>query len=158
MVARSRRKAREMELTRGLVLAARQWRRLGGETAKRHGVSEAALYPLILLGRMGGTRQNVLAEAVGIEGPSLVRLVDQLEQARLLRRMEDPSDRRAKILSLTAAGQAKVGEIEQELEALRAEVFVALSEQDLDAASRIFAAIEGAPASPGADGLGETAP
>lgn len=150
MAARSR-KARETVLTRSLVLAGRQWRRLAAMAAKDHGISEATLYPLVLLGRMdGATRQNVLAEAVGIEGPSLVRLIDQLERAALLRREEDPSDRRAKILSLTAAGRAKVGEIEADLEALRTMVFAGLSTAELDSASRVLDVVltfEPAPAS-----------
>lgn len=145
MPSHSQRKSNETAATRGIVLAARQWRRLGAELARAHGLSEATFEPLIQLAHMEGpARQNALADAVGIEGPSLVRLVDQLEAAGLLTRAEDPSDRRAKILSLTEVGHAKVTEIESDLERLRAETFVALPDSDLDAVARVFDAIRDA--------------
>jgi MarR family transcriptional regulator for hemolysin len=44
--------------------------------------------------------QRELAEAVGIEGPTLVRLLDRLEQVGIARRVSDPSDRRIKRVEL----------------------------------------------------------
>ena len=67
-------------------------------------------------------RQGTLAEYVGIEGPSLVRLLDQLCAAGLARRDEDPHDRRAKTISLTAAGRAVTAKMEEDLRTLRAQV------------------------------------
>ena len=88
--------------THTLLLAGRQWRRAANAVVESHGVSDATALPLILIGRLDGEpRQNALAEAVGIEGASLVRLLDQLCAAGLVIRKEDPTDRRAKILSLT---------------------------------------------------------
>ena len=95
--------------THALLLAGRQWRRAADAEVERHGISDATALPLVLIGRMAGEpRQNALAEAVGIEGPSLVRLLDQLEKAGLVVRKEDPTDRRAKVLSLTPAGRSVV--------------------------------------------------
>ncbi|MET3786575.1 DNA-binding MarR family transcriptional regulator [Methylobacterium radiotolerans] len=87
-------------------------------------------------------RQNVLAEAVGIEGPSLVRLIDQLAAAGLVVRREDPSDRRAKVLGLTARGRQVFERIEAELSTLRARVFAEVDGADLEASLRVFAALQ----------------
>ena len=76
-----------------------------------HGLSYATAIPLLVLSRHGeNVRQGVLADELGIEGPSLVRLIDLLQSEGLVERREDPTDRRAKTLHLTAAGDAKVEE------------------------------------------------
>jgi len=50
--------------------------------------------------------QHDLAGAVGIEGPTLTRHLDGLEQAGLVRRRQDPADRRAVVVELTPEGHA----------------------------------------------------
>ncbi|KQT45504.1 MarR family transcriptional regulator [Methylobacterium sp. Leaf456] len=144
---------RWLTYTHALLLSGRQWRRLANATTEAHGVSEAKALPLVLIGRLGGEpRQTALAEAVGIEGPSLVRLLDQLEAAGLALRKEDPTDRRAKVLSLTDTGRAVVARIEADLDRLRQAVFAGVSAADLEASLRVFRAIQdhrGGPSEPG---------
>ncbi|WP_374625177.1 MarR family winged helix-turn-helix transcriptional regulator [Devosia sp.] len=133
------------ELTRELVLSGRLWRKMAREAASRHGVSEAASAPLIWIDRLGDhVRQNALADAVGIEGASLVRLIDELEASGLVRREPDPSDRRANVVSYTDEGRRVVGAVNEALMAVRREVFAGLPDADLDAALRVFAAIRAA--------------
>lgn len=130
--------------THTLILTGRQWRRVADTVAERHGISEAKALPLVMIARMGDApRQNALAEAVGIEGPSLVRLLDQLEKVGLVIRTEDPSDRRAKVLSLTPVGRTVVAEMEVELDRLRAAMFADVSPADLEASLRVFRAVQG---------------
>ena len=53
------------------------------------GLTEATWRPLAYVGRLGeGVRQRELAAALGIEGPSLVRLLDNLERRGLIERRE----------------------------------------------------------------------
>ncbi|WP_245417426.1 MarR family transcriptional regulator [Aminobacter sp. AP02] len=79
--------------------------------------------PLVALSRLGDNiRQGLIADHLGFEGPSLVRIVDLLVADGLITRSGDPGDRRAKILSLTDAGRARVDEIERILERLRGEL------------------------------------
>ena len=99
--------------------------------------------PLLLIGRLGdGVRQGQLAQAVGIEGPSLVRLLDQLSLAGLIERTEDPADRRAKLLSVTEAGRTLSGKLEIELRNLRSQALGHLPETDLQATLRVLTALE----------------
>jgi len=51
------------------------------------------------------TRHKDLAASVGIEGPSMVRLLDTLIDKGFLERSEDASDRRSKLLRLPPEGQ-----------------------------------------------------
>jgi MarR family transcriptional regulator for hemolysin len=130
--------------THTLLLAGRQWRRAANAVVEAHGLSDATALPLILIGRLDGEpRQNALAEAVGIEGASLVRLLDQLCAAGLVVRKEDPTDRRAKILSLTPVGERAVAMMEAELTELRERVFADVDTADLEASLRVFQALQG---------------
>src|SRR5215472_3889385 len=71
-----------------------------------YGLTEATWRPLAYVGRLGaGVRQKELATALGIEGPSLVRLLDGLERRGLIERREDENDRRARGIHLTRAGR-----------------------------------------------------
>ena len=97
--------------------------------------------------RLGAdVRQNSLAEAVGIEGASLVRLLDELQANGLITREPDPADRRANAVNLTDAGWAVVREVNDALNALRLSVFGDIPRKDLEAALRVFEAIEAAAA------------
>jgi MarR family transcriptional regulator, transcriptional regulator for hemolysin len=107
----------------GLLIAklGRLWRREADQALADHGLSHATALPLMVLSRRGDrVRQGVLAEELGIEGPSLVRLIDLLQAEGLVERREDPTDRRAKTLHLTATGKAKVEEINRVLRRVRA--------------------------------------
>ena len=133
------------QLTRDLLLVGRQWRKIARQSAARHGMSEAASSPLVWIDRLGdNVRQNVLAEACGIEGASLVRLIDELEGLDLVRREADPSDRRANIVSFTPHGLEVVRAVNEDLMALRRRVFADLSQAEIDAALKVFSAIKAA--------------
>ncbi|HIH2652459.1 TPA: MarR family winged helix-turn-helix transcriptional regulator [Burkholderia cenocepacia] len=137
-----------------LVLTARKWRRTSDGVLTAYNVSEACATPLLMAGRLGeGVRQGTLAEHVGIEGPSLVRLLDQLCAAGLARRDEDPHDRRAKTISLTAAGRAVTAKMEEDLRALRAQVLKGVSRADLEATLRVLNAFNAADPHPSASRL-----
>lgn len=130
-------------VTGGLVRVSRLWRRASHHVVTGYGVSEACAMPLLMIGRLGeGVRQGALAEHVGIEGPSLVRLLDQLCGAGLARREDDPADGRAKTIWLTESGRALRAQIEAALITLRAERLKGVSAADLAATLRVFKAIE----------------
>ena len=50
--------------------------------------------------------QHDLARAVGIEGPTLTRHLDGIEQLGLVKRRQDPDNRRAVLVELTEEGRA----------------------------------------------------
>ena len=132
-----------MSISTGMVVATRHWRRVCQATLVNYGISEACAMPLLIIGRLGeGVRQVTVAHAAGMESPSLVRLLDQLCKAGLVCRTEDPLDRRAKALSLTAEGRTLAESIERELVRLRREVLHGISAADLEATLRVIHAFE----------------
>ena len=124
-----------------LVIAARKWRRTSHGVLSAFNVSEACATPLLTASRLGeAVRQVTLADYIGIEGPSLVRLLDQLCAAGLMRRDEDPADRRAKTVVLTKEGRAVTQKMEEELVTLRAQALKGISRSDLEATLRVLSA------------------
>jgi MarR family transcriptional regulator for hemolysin len=122
-----------------LVVAARKWRRTSHGVLAAFNVSEACATPLLTASRLGSAvRQVTLADHIGIEGPSLVRLLDQLCAAGLMRRDEDPEDRRAKTVVLTDEGRAVTAKMEEELVTLRAQALKGVSRDDLEATLRVL--------------------
>ena len=122
---------------------ARVWRRKADQALSEHGLSEAMSTPLLILSRGGKrVRQGVLANEMGIEGPSLVRLIDLLQAEGLVERLEDPTDRRAKMLHVTALGEAKVAEINRVLQRVRAELMNGISSDELATTFNVLRRIE----------------
>jgi MarR family transcriptional regulator, transcriptional regulator for hemolysin len=130
----------------GLLVArlARVWRRKADQTLAAHGLSEATAHPLLILSRGGrhNVRQGVLAEEMGLEGPSVVRLIDLLAAEKLVERREDPTDRRAKVLVLTALGEAKAEEIRRVMRKTRADLMKGIASDELAIAFDVLSRIE----------------
>lgn len=89
-----------------LVGLARRWRRALDERMGALGLSDAAWPPLVHLDRSGdGITQNELAARCGIDGSSLVRLLDMLGERELIELRVSPTDRRSRLVFLTAKGR-----------------------------------------------------
>ena len=132
-----------MATTSNLMVLSRAYRGAADKALADYGLSQATAWPVILAGRLGdGVRQGALAEALGVEGPSLVRVLDQLVAAGLMERREDPHDRRAKTLHLTEAGHALRAQVEEVLVELRRRLFRGVSEADLEACLRVFESLK----------------
>ena len=120
------------EIGRLIARLARIWRRESDQALSDHCLSYATAIPLLVLSRQGeNVRQGVLADELGIEGPSLVRLIDLLQAEGLVERREDPTDRRAKTLHLTKAGEAKVEETNRVLRRVRASLLKDIAPEEL---------------------------
>jgi MarR family transcriptional regulator for hemolysin len=130
-------------LTTTLVRLARQYRLGVDQALSGLGLSDALALPLVLLGRRPeGLRQNAVADELGVEGPTLVRLLDRLVEDGLVERREDPDDRRAKIVQLTPAGQHHSRRATQALDAYRGELLADVPSDDIAACVRVFNLLE----------------
>jgi len=129
-------------LTSILLQAGRQWRSLAQHALDAHGISEAPAAALIWVRRLGGgVRQVTLASYVGIQGTSIVRLLDELSATGLIERRQDPDDRRANTIWLTETGERVAEQIEAVLAELRNDVLGNVSDTEIEAALRVFDAI-----------------
>jgi MarR family transcriptional regulator for hemolysin len=87
-------------------------------------------------------RQGVLAQEMGLEGPSVVRLIDLLAAEGLVERREDPTDRRAKMLHMTPLGEAKADEIKRVMRRVRADLMKGISPAELAVTFDVLRRIE----------------
>ncbi len=94
------------------------------------GLSMARTKMLQRLHEQGPTRQNVLAADFGLSPHSITDIVDGLERLGLAERRPDPTDRRAKLVTITDAGKASLDVANATRERLLKEIFGALSEAD----------------------------
>src|SRR4029077_1174633 len=69
------------------------------------GLSMARTKVLRRLHEQGPTRQNVRAADLGLSPPSITDIVDGLERHGMAERRPDPTDRRAKLVAITDAGE-----------------------------------------------------
>jgi len=131
--------ASESEMTTSLVRVARLYRQGVDEALSGLGLSDALALPVVLLGRRPeGVRQNHLADELGVEGPSLVRLLDRLVEDGLVERREDPADRRAKLVTLTAEGQRHSKRAAKALDEFRASLLEGIPKADIQATLRLL--------------------
>ena len=91
---------------------------------------------LIYVSRNEGIRQVELADMLEIQPISLARLIDQLEEARLVERRADPADRRAYQLFLKPEAAAHLAAIQQVATAIRADALVGIDKRQAEALLR----------------------
>ena len=122
-----------------LVQMAHRWRRVLDERLRPTGLSQSTWRTFFHLAHMGdGILQKDLAIAIGIEGPSLVRLLDNLESDGLIERRPAANDRRGKTLHLTALGQTRHRELMVIADDVRAQLLEGTSAADLRICLKVF--------------------
>ena len=72
--------------------------------ATRYGLTPSRLAALVILGKQGPLRIGDVARELNIAVPSASRLLDVLAESGFVERRDDPTDRRAFLVSLTADG------------------------------------------------------
>jgi MarR family transcriptional regulator for hemolysin len=121
---------------------AREWRRAVDARLQVYGLTEATWLPLLRIARSEAPmRQNELAASLSLDGSSVVRLLDALENSGLVERCEDPADRRAKSLVLTPRGRRTVDQVERVSQDIRDLVLGEASSEELERSLRLLEAV-----------------
>lgn len=133
-------------LTAALSNASRAYRAAADKVAADFGLSQATGLPVLVISRFGenGVRPGVLAETLSLEASSLVRIVDQLIESKLVERHDDPQDRRAKILRLTGEGLKTASLMDQALTPFRRKLFGAFDPADVEGCLRVLSGLPAA--------------
>jgi DNA-binding MarR family transcriptional regulator len=82
---------------------------------------------LAAIEQFGPLSQTELAERSGQDRSDVVRRVDDLAGRGLLKRDQDPADRRRNLISITAPGRRALDDVERTLQAAQARLLHALS-------------------------------
>ena len=83
-----------------------------------------------------------LARAIGIEGPTLTRHLDGLEDSGVVRRVRDGTDRRAVRVELTAAGEQLFQTLRQAVIAFNRDLTAGVNETELERVRKTLARLE----------------
>lgn len=126
-------------LTRKIMRFARRWRAIANEHLSRIGQTQArweALYWIAV--SQGGATQRELAECVGIEEPTLVRMLHRLEQEGLVERRASQADRRTKTIVLTKAAEPHMKAMSGVIDKLRVDVLRNLNDAEIKQAVEVL--------------------
>ncbi|MFF7709458.1 transcriptional regulator SlyA [Pseudomonas sp. NPDC007930] len=125
-----------------LAQLSRAWRAELDRRLAGLGLSQARWLVLLHLARFTDSpTQRELAKSVGVEGPTLARLLDSLESQGLVKRQAVAEDRRAKKIMLSAPAMPLIEQIETIATALRGELFVGVGDEELRVAMAVHAKV-----------------
>jgi MarR family transcriptional regulator for hemolysin len=120
---------------------ARNWRRAVNLRMAPLGLTDATWLPLLYLNRAGSVRQGELADYLGLDRSSVVRLIDTLAAQGLVRRQDDPGDRRARRIVLTPAAAPVVRAALEAAAQVRAVALEGLDDEALAVTAAVLASI-----------------
>ena len=116
-----------------VALAARLWRTHFADRMKVLGQMDARWTTLYFIADSPkGVIQTDLAEGLGIKGPTLVRILDALEQQGLVKRHRVPSDRRANSITIETKGREVLIVLDDFARNIRNDVFEGVSEIEME--------------------------
>ncbi|PJX26683.1 hypothetical protein CAP48_11005 [Advenella sp. S44] len=116
----------------------RQWRKALDRRLQPMGLTEATWLPLLYIARAAQPlRQKDLASLMGLDSSSVVRLLDGLQTAGYIQRLEG-TDRREKRIHLTDAGQQTVSSVERVVQAGRRRLFRDVDDAQLQVAGSVL--------------------
>ncbi|MDP3534086.1 MAG: transcriptional regulator SlyA [Halomonas sp.] len=109
------------------------WRSIIDRRLAPLGLTQTRWVTLYHLWKLGeGNPQCDLARAIGVEAPSLVRTLGQLEEQGLVERRACDNDRRSKRIYLTPAAMPLLEQIDSVVQEARKEMLAGLDENELE--------------------------
>lgn len=102
------------------------------------GASFASWAIMATLDARGGVIQRELADALGVQGPTLVRQVSQLENGGLIAREPVPGDLRASRIVLTPKGAARFDRLRTALQSAETQLLDGIDSDELEITIRVL--------------------
>ncbi|SFU32858.1 transcriptional regulator SlyA [Xenorhabdus koppenhoeferi] len=134
-----------MELTLGSDLArlVRVWRALIDHRLKPLKLTQTHWVTLCNISQLPPEQSQIqLAKAIGIEQPSLVRTLDQLEEKKLITRHTCANDRRAKRIKLTGESETFIRKVDSVIGSTRKEILEGITHDELILLASVIKKIE----------------
>jgi len=123
---------------------ARAWRQAVDRRLKRLGLSQASWMSIAVAAKARSPlSQSELADRLGVEGATMVAMVDRLVKAGLVVRQASSTDRRIKRVVLTEAGNRLYDTVKAEAAALRKELLANIDPKKLALATELLETLQG---------------
>jgi MarR family transcriptional regulator for hemolysin len=122
----------------------RAWRQALDRRLKYLGVSQASWMTIAVAAKaQRPLSQSELAESLGVEGATMVAMVDRLVKAGFVIREPSITDRRVKRILLTQAGALLYDKVRAEAATFRNELLANVDPNKLQAATELLESLEG---------------
>jgi MarR family transcriptional regulator, transcriptional regulator for hemolysin len=117
----------------------RSWKQAVDRRLKYLGVSQASWMTIAIAAKAESPlSQSELADRLGVEGATMVAMVDRLVKAGLVARQASSTDRRIKRVVLSAAGVAIYEKVKTEADTLRKQLLSKMDAKKLQAATELL--------------------
>lgn len=128
-----------LALARQMMLTSRRWRARFDERMKKVGQTHARYRVLYWIADSGNQIvQRDLADRMGIEEPTLARLLDALQVNGMVERQRSPYDGRSKLVNMTQAALPVLQGGHAQVAALVEEAFVDITEEEARACLKVL--------------------
>lgn len=135
---------REERFANALHGTARAWRQAIDRRLKYLGMSQASWMTIaVAANAREPLSQSELADSLGVEGATMVAMVDRLVKAGLVKREPSTADRRIKRVVVTEAGYRLFGTVKTEAALVRKELLSQLDPEKLETATDVLEALQG---------------
>lgn len=121
-----------------LTITTQAWHRVMIERLAPEGITYRQMHVIGWLKHSGDLSQAELARKMMIEPPTLVRILDRMEDTGLVRRFDDPDDRRRRILRLTPRAEPMWDRITECAREMRAAAETGLSPAEVGQLKRLL--------------------
>ena len=133
----------EANLGSDLARLVRAWRALIDDRLKPLELTQTHWVTLHNINMLPPEQSQIqLAKAIGIEQPSLVRTLDQLEEKKLITRQTCASDRRAKRIKLTEESAPIIHKMETVIDSTRKEILSGMSAAEIEQLGGMLSRLE----------------
>lgn len=133
----------ESSLGTDLARLVRTWRAVIDNRLKPLGLTQTLWVTLHNISQLPPEQSQIqLAKAIGVEQPSLVRTLDQLEKKGLISRTPCPEDRRAKRITLTDKATPVIQELEGVIKRSREDILQGLSDAEINTMVSLISRLE----------------
>jgi MarR family transcriptional regulator for hemolysin len=134
----------EERFSTALHSTARGWRLLVDRRLKDLGMSQASWLTVAVAAKSKVPLAQIeLANRVGVEGATMVAMLDRLANAGLIARVPSTTDRRVKLVHLTAEGMKVYDKVRTEANAVRMQLLSGLDPKLLLAATELLEKLQG---------------
>lgn len=129
----------EERFSEALHSTSRSWRQAVDRRLKYLGVSQASWMTIAIIAKARSPMsQSELADRLGVEGATMVAMIDRLVKAELVLREASTTDRRVKRIVLTPAGLKVYEKVKAEGTALRKELLANMDAKKLLIATELL--------------------
>jgi MarR family transcriptional regulator for hemolysin len=134
----------EERFSNALHSTSRSWRQAVDRRLKYLGVSQASWMTIAIAAKeRSALSQSELADRLGVEGATMVAMIDRLVKAGLAIREASTTDRRVKRVVLTSAGLKIYDKVKAEATALRRELLAGIDQKKLLNAAELLEGLQG---------------